>query len=113
MHYLRGELKQARRIAKKHKSSSSVPRIKKRFSELLTQIQDVMNCKLLVTDSTETESVTGPTLSMVVKDKAIEIEYQNIDKVTVSYYMMDIEFLFSSNPFMSQGEKKTGMEQFS
>ena len=30
----------------------------------------------------------------------IDIAYENVSKVTVNFYVMDIELLFSTNPFI-------------
>jgi len=41
-----------------------------------------------------------PQLSFTIKNKACEIEHLNIDSVTIKYYLIDIEVLFSRNPFV-------------
>src|SRR5690606_35014211 len=39
-------------------------------------------------------------LEFEVKNDQIIIHHQNIDKVNISYYKMDIELLFSTSPFV-------------
>lgn len=49
-----------------------------------------------------------PNLEFTVHDKELAIDYQNIAQVTVNFYRVDIELLFSRQPFV---EKQSG--QFS
>ncbi|MEZ6081537.1 MAG: hypothetical protein R3C56_39470 [Pirellulaceae bacterium] len=41
---------------------------------------------------------------MEVRDGSVSLRYRNLDAVQVNYYLMDIELLFSRNPFVSQAE---------
>lgn len=41
-------------------------------------------------------------LSIEIKENSIDIVYSNISSLTVKYYLIDIELLFSRNPFMKQ-----------
>ncbi len=45
---------------------------------------------------------TEPNFDFKVESKRIRIDYQNLKSVTVNYYAMDIELLFSRNPFVQQ-----------
>eukprot|EP01111_Echinosteliopsis_oligospora_P017285 TRINITY_DN7432_c0_g1_i2.p2 TRINITY_DN7432_c0_g1~~TRINITY_DN7432_c0_g1_i2.p2 ORF type:complete len:117 (-),score=27.38 TRINITY_DN7432_c0_g1_i2:501-851(-) len=45
-------------------------------------------------------AASEPQLNVDVSAKQITVEYHNIQKATVNYYLMDIELLFSSNPFV-------------
>ena len=37
-----------------------------------------------------------------VEKKEVAIDFQNLEQITVNYYLMDIELLFSRNPFVQQ-----------
>lgn len=41
-------------------------------------------------------------IEFVVEDREIRIDYQNVTSVEVRYYLIDLELLFSSNPFVQQ-----------
>jgi hypothetical protein len=45
---------------------------------------------------------TEPNFDFKVESKKIELNYQNLQTVTVKYYEMDIELLFSRNPFVQR-----------
>lgn len=52
-------------------------------------------------DQNQTQlAATEPMLEFEVENRQINIAYQNIDRVEVRYYQMDIELLFSRNPFV-------------
>ncbi|MDF1658708.1 MAG: hypothetical protein P1U58_13930 [Verrucomicrobiales bacterium] len=53
--------------------------------------------------SIEKLSSTDPFLDLTTLDREAELTFRNLDTVTVNYYEMDLEFLFSSNPFVSGG----------
>ena len=46
-----------------------------------------------------------PSFDFTVEAKKVKLNYQNLKQVRVNYYLMDIELLFSRNPFV-QGEAK-------
>ena len=43
-----------------------------------------------------------PSFDMAVEAKQVALKYQNLTQVQVNYYRMDIELLFSRNPFVQQ-----------
>ncbi|MES2469646.1 MAG: hypothetical protein V4675_20250 [Verrucomicrobiota bacterium] len=43
-----------------------------------------------------------PQFALKVESKAVILDYRNLTEVTVNYYPMDLEFLFSANPFVGQ-----------
>lgn len=43
-----------------------------------------------------------PTLDLAVNGRSVNIKYRNLTQVMVRYYLMDIELLFSHNPFVQQ-----------
>eukprot|EP01119_Soliformovum_irregulare_P003284 TRINITY_DN1364_c0_g1_i10.p1 TRINITY_DN1364_c0_g1~~TRINITY_DN1364_c0_g1_i10.p1 ORF type:complete len:2094 (-),score=587.98 TRINITY_DN1364_c0_g1_i10:49-6330(-) len=51
-------------------------------------------------------AVSEPTFDFQVENNGLAIEYANLKCVEVSYFKMDLELMFSSNPFVSQGNKQ-------
>ncbi len=45
-------------------------------------------------------------LDLEVRDGEISVRYRNLEAVQVNYYLMDIELLFSRNPFVSQASDR-------
>jgi len=45
---------------------------------------------------------TTPSFNLNVEAKKIHIDYQNLKQARVNFYLMDIELLFSRNPFVQQ-----------
>jgi hypothetical protein len=43
-----------------------------------------------------------PSFSFKVENRTISLTYKNLKQVTVNYHLMDPEFLFSANPFVSE-----------
>ncbi len=43
-----------------------------------------------------------PTLDLSNQDGVMSIDYRNLTDVRVNYYLMDIELLFSRNPFVAR-----------
>lgn len=44
-----------------------------------------------------------PALDVQISPEAIVVEYANVPKIRVSFYLVDIEVVFSKNPFMVSG----------
>ena len=47
-----------------------------------------------------------PQFTLKIENRAIVLDYRNLREVTVNYYPMDLEFLFSANPFVSQDSSR-------
>ena len=47
-------------------------------------------------------AASQPNFDIKVETRRLTIDYQNLAEVTVNYYLMDIELLFSRNPFVKQ-----------
>jgi hypothetical protein len=41
-----------------------------------------------------------PGVEFTIDNKAIQLTWQNVESVTINYYLMDVELLFSRNPFV-------------
>ncbi|MCA9182807.1 MAG: hypothetical protein KDA51_15205, partial [Planctomycetales bacterium] len=60
----------------------------------------------LLTDAREqqiaAQAAAAVALDLEVRDGSVSLRYRNLDAVQINYYLMDIELLFSRNPFVSQ-----------
>ncbi|MBN2582419.1 MAG: hypothetical protein JXL80_05075, partial [Planctomycetes bacterium] len=99
--------KVARGIAKKYEDYP-VDRWRKLFQAVLAQLDEIEGKTAKVVDDedrTQTQTrlaETEPGFDFSVESRKITLNYQNLDEVTVNYYLMDIELLFSRQPFVQQ-----------
>lgn len=97
----------ARKIASRY-ANYKVDRWRKAFRTIISQLDEIEGKKSeLVDDANRTEIQTklasqSPTFDFKVDAKKIDLAYENIDRVLVNYYVMDVELLFSRNPFVQQ-----------
>lgn len=54
-------------------------------------------------------AANDPSLTFTVEDQEIEVVYRNLDEITINYYRMDLEFLFSTNPFVASDSARFSM----
>ena len=47
-------------------------------------------------------AATEPSFDFKIEDRRISLTWKNLAEVTINYYLMDPEFLFSSSPFVTQ-----------
>jgi hypothetical protein len=99
---------QARDIALKY-VDHPVARWRNQFNEILAQLDEIGGGGIAIVDSenlnqNQTSSAAAePTLDLDVEAGQVSFDYQNLDGCEVRYYEMDIEFLFSTSPFVQQG----------
>lgn len=64
----------------------------------------------MLTDGREAKQTEAaaetPTLDLANQDGTLSIEYRNLADVKINYYLMDIELLFSRNPFVARSGDK-------
>ncbi len=102
-----GELATARKLADKYKDYP-VDRWRKRFAEVASQIAEIEGGEGKVVDpedrtQTQTNLASSqPALDLTVEAGKVKLAYQNVGTVRVNYYEMDIELLFSRQPFSGQ-----------
>ncbi|MHC5077754.1 MAG: hypothetical protein ACYTHN_01965, partial [Planctomycetota bacterium] len=53
-------------------------------------------------------AATEPDYEFTVENLAVSLQYQNLEECRVNYYLMDIELLFSRQPFMQQQSEQFG-----
>ena len=97
----------AAQIAAKYKSYR-VDRWRKAFAEIQNQLNEINGQATQIVDADNRENVQDSlaaktaSFDFKVDAKQIELNFQNLDRVQVNYYVMDVELLFSRNPFVQQ-----------
>ncbi len=85
-----------------------VPRWRKFFEAAADQLAELKGEAPGVADQEDRDQVqarlaaTEPSFDFSVAERRITIRYRNMDRVRINYYPMDIELLFSKNPFVDQ-----------
>jgi hypothetical protein len=99
----REDLDTARTLAANY-ADHPVDRWRKRFANLANQLADKPEA---IDDESrdQTQAVlaaTAPALDLRVEAREIQLEHANLATATLNFYPMDIELLFSRNPFIQQ-----------
>ncbi|QDU58972.1 hypothetical protein [Aeoliella mucimassa] len=111
--FYREQPEEAATIAKKY-VDYPVDKWRERFANVLSQAGEISGAQVADSDREEDDretlqdqlASTEPALSVKVEQGQVAITYQNLQEATVNYYEMDLEFLFSSNPFVeSEGQR--------
>ncbi len=79
------------------------------FGEVTAQIDEIEGKKVArAGDKPDRENqqselaATEPTFSFKVENKTVTLTWKNLPSVTMNYYLMDPEFLFSASPFVTE-----------
>ena len=97
----------ARTIADKYKDHG-VDRWRNLFASVGSQLDELEGKGGKVLDPENRDQTQGQLaagsvgLDFTVEAKQVKLTYQNVKKVRVNYYLMDLELLFSRNPFVQQ-----------
>jgi hypothetical protein len=102
-------LAEARGIAARY-SDYPVARWRLLFADVTSQLDEIDGkvAKVEKGDQPDREkqhtelAASEPSYEFKVENKSIALTYRNLAEVTVNYYLMDPEFSFSSNPFVSE-----------
>lgn len=119
--FYEGDVAAARKIAAAYGSHGShgsneshkthvTPRWQKLFSEVLTQADEAEGKTTKPEKPAQPDreaqqgalAATEPGFDFKVEKQMISLTWKNLSEVTLNYYLMDPEFSFSSNPFVSQ-----------
>ena len=104
---LNPEPKIAGEIAARYKGYK-VLRWRKAFLAILSQLEEINGKGSELVDENSREQNHGqlvsksPTFDFNVDARKVKISYANINRVQVNYYVMDVELLFSRNPFVQR-----------
>ena len=108
--FYKAEPNLARQIAAKY-AGYPVDRWREAFANIVNQADEIGKQSVKVADKEDrtqvqtAQAASTPSFDFTVEAKQVKINYQNLKSVRVNYYQMDIELLFSRNPFV-QGEAK-------
>ena len=114
--FFEADLPKARRLAAKYEKYP-VDRWRDRFAELTAQIKEIQGAGPEVIEEGNREqeqqlaATLEPSLNLEVEGVKATLDFQNIQEVTINYYEMDLEFLFSTNPFVSSGTSRFAIIQ--
>ncbi|MFP6667386.1 MAG: hypothetical protein VB876_08735, partial [Pirellulales bacterium] len=103
----REEPKQAGQIAARY-ADYPVDRWKNAFALVTHQVEEIAGEPTRVIDPENRAQVqaglaaTEPSFDLEVESKKVVLHYQNLESVEVNYYLMDVELLFSQNPFVQK-----------
>jgi hypothetical protein len=101
------EPSQARAIAAKY-AEHPVDRWRNTFTTILNQLDEIEGKNAKVADAEDRAQRQGelaaqePSFNFTLEVKKINLTWQNVDAVRINYYLMDVELLFSRNPFVQQ-----------
>jgi hypothetical protein len=85
-----------------------VDRWRNAFAVVGKQLDEVQGTGAEVIDEQSREqtqtalAATEPSFEFTVESRTVKLNYHNLGRVRVNYYLMDIELLFSRNPFVQQ-----------
>ncbi|RCK81145.1 MAG: hypothetical protein OZSIB_2522 [Candidatus Ozemobacter sibiricus] len=101
------KVEEAVAIAQAH-ADEPVDRWRNLFREILAQAEEIKGKGPVVTDQESRDqkqnqlAAAEPALEMAVENRQITIRYQNLTACTIRFYQMDLELLFSRNPFVKE-----------
>lgn len=101
------DLPAARAIAAKY-ANHPVDRWRNAFAAVIAQVDEAEGTAVATVDAEDRLqqqtklAATEPSLELKVEAGKVTVNYQNLRSVRVNYYVMDVELLFSRNPFVQQ-----------
>ncbi|MBI3725966.1 hypothetical protein HY251_18720, partial [bacterium] len=107
LHFFSDDPRAARAVALPH-ADHPVDRWRNLFRNVLAQLDELEGGKTAVTDSEDRSqrqgklAATEAAVELQVENKVVSLHYQNLEECVVNYYLMDIELLFSRQPFVQQ-----------
>ncbi len=109
--FSKGEPMAARTTAMKY-AEYPIERWQLAFASVVSQADEIEAAATQVVDPTDRNQIQtaraakAPAFEFTVDSKKIRINSQNLSEVRVNYYLMDIEVLFSRNPFAQHDSKQ-------
>ncbi|MSU34164.1 MAG: hypothetical protein EXS36_03450 [Pedosphaera sp.] len=109
------KLAEARGIAARY-TDHPVDRWRAKFADVTAQLDEIEGRTApRSSDPTDREKQQGalaagePMFEFKVENRSIALTWRNLNEVTVNYYLMDPEFLFSSSPFVTRDADRFGI----
>jgi hypothetical protein len=103
----RAEPEEARTIAARY-ADYPVDRWRNEFLDLLNQMNEAEGHGPKVADAENQAqrqgqlAATEPSFAFTIDSRQIHLTWQQLESVQVNYYLMDVELLFSRNPFVQE-----------
>ena len=105
--FYQGDLKKARELTTRY-AAHPIDKWRNLFATASSQLDEIEGKKgVLVDDEDRGQkqdqlASTQASFEFKVEDRQVQLSYQNLKDVTVNYYPMDVELLFSRKPFMKE-----------
>ncbi len=102
-----GDTQRARAITARYQAYP-VPRWRALFADARAQLDELDGAAAALSDPQNREqrqtvlAAGEPALEVTLEGHTVTLDYRNLDACRVNYYPMDIELLFSRNPFVRQ-----------
>jgi hypothetical protein len=107
MDFFSDEPERARAVAARY-VNHPVDRWRNAFVALLNQLDEVEGKGPKVADTEDRDQRQGqlaanePGFEFTLDARQIQLAWQNLEEVRINYYLMDVELLFSRNPFVQE-----------
>jgi hypothetical protein len=111
--FTRERPKAARSVAEKYKDHP-VDRWRKLFRNALAQLDEIEGEATAVTDREDRDqrqgrlAATAAMFDVAIENRTVTVQFQNLERVRVNYYRMDLELLFSRQPFVQEQSDRFG-----
>ena len=106
MDFYRGDTAHAREVASRH-VDHPVDRWRQRFQGVIAQLDEIESGKVGDADlgdgrdaAQNALAATEPILEFEMDGSLLKISHERVGDVELRYHLMDVEFLFSANPFV-------------
>ena len=112
--FYEGDTVKARQIATRY-ADYPVDKWRNRFATVVDQLNEIDQAKAEIRNEKDRDQVQNQlaaaeaTFDLEVEDREIRLTYRNLKSVQIHFYEMDLEFLFSSNPFVSSESDRFSM----
>jgi hypothetical protein len=111
--FYRERPEQAAKIAARY-VDHPVDKWRERFAAVTAQVAEIGGARVADSDREEDDreslqdqlASTEPALQLKVENREALLTFQNLKTVKVNLYEMDLEFLFSANPFVESGAER-------
>ena len=106
MDFYRGDVAHAREVASRH-TAHPVDRWRQRFQGVIAQLDEIESGTVADAEvGSDRDAAQGalaatePILEFEVEGDRLRLSHERVPEVEVRYHLMDVEFLFSANPFV-------------
>ena len=111
--FYRERPEEAAKIAARY-ADHPVDKWEERFAAVTAQVAEIDGAQVAQSDREEDDreslqdqlASTEPALQLKVENREALLTFQNLEEVKVNLYQMDLEFLFSANPFVESSAER-------